>query len=54
MRIHNKQELVNPVIFNSYHAAYTYKSHAYSATVIIKIQLNVVRVPSMVKIYIML
>lgn len=54
MRIHNKEELMNPVIFRSYHAAYTYKSHAYTATVIIKIHLNVVRVPSMVKIYIML
>lgn len=48
MRIHNKQELMNPVIFKSFHAAYTYKSHAYSATVIIKIQLNILRVPSMV------
>jgi len=54
MRIHNNQELMNPVIFKSYHAAYAHKSLAYSATVIIKIQMNIVRVPSMVKIYIML
>ena len=45
---------MNPVIFKSYHAAYTHKSLAYSATVIIEIQLNIVRMQSMVKIYIML
>lgn len=54
MKIHNKQELMNHIIFKSYHAAYTHKSHAFSATAIVKIQLNTVRVLSVVKIYITL
>ena len=54
MRIHNKKELRNPVTFKSYHAVYTHKSHTYSTTVIFKIKLDIVRVQSMVKNYIML
>lgn len=38
-----------PVVFKPYNAAYTHKFHAYSATAIIKIQLNIINMLSMKK-----